>query len=72
MNEGIDPIDGKRKNGPVEIKKLEEYDSFESFYNGYKKLLDYYLDLSVQAQYHSYEVMNKQVSFLQVYWQMTV
>ncbi len=64
MNEGIDPIDGKRKNGPVEIKKLEEYDSFESFYNGYKKLLDYYLDLSVQAQYHSYEVMNKQVSFL--------
>ena len=64
MNEGIDPIDGKRKNGPVEINKLEEYDSFESFYNGYKKLLDYYLDLSVQAQYHSYEVMNKQVSFL--------
>lgn len=64
MNEGIDPIDGQRKNGPVELKKLEEYNSFDSFYNGYKELLDYYLDLSAQAQYHSYEVMNRHVSFL--------
>lgn len=64
MNEGIDPIDGKRKSGPVKIKKLEEYDSFEMFYDEYKKFLDYYLDLSAQAQYHSYEVMNRYVSFL--------
>lgn len=64
MNEGIDPIDGKRKNGSVKLKRLEEYDSFESFYNGYKELLNYYLDLSVQAQYHSYKVMNEHVSFL--------
>lgn len=64
MNDGIDPIDGKRKSGPVSIKKLEEYKTFEDFYDGYKRLLDYYLDLSVEAQYHSYEVMNRYVSFL--------
>ena len=60
----IDPIDGKRKSGPVPLKKLEEYQTFEEFYDGYKALLDYYLDLSVKAQYHSYEVMNQHVSFL--------
>lgn len=64
MNDGIDPIDGKRKSGPVSLKKLEEYQTFEEFYDGYKALLDYYLDLSVKAQYHSYEVMNQHVSFL--------
>ena len=64
MNDGIDPIDGKRKSGPVPLKKLEEYQTFEEFYDGYKALLDYYLDLSVKAQYHSYEVMNQHVSFL--------
>lgn len=64
MNDGIDPIDGKRKSGPVEIRPLESYHTFEEFYDGYKALLDYYLDLSVKAQYHSYEVMNRYVSFL--------
>ena len=64
MNDGIDPIDGKRKSGPVPLKKFEEYQTFEEFYDGYKALLDYYLDLSVKAQYHSYEVMNQHVSFL--------
>ena len=64
MNGGIDPIDGKRKSGPVEIRPLESYHTFEEFYDGYKALLDYYLDLSVKAQYHSYEVMNRYVSFL--------
>ena len=26
--------------------------------------MDYYFDLSTEAQYHSYEVMNREVSFL--------
>lgn len=64
MNDGIDPMDGKRKTGSMKVKKLEEYNTFENFYNDFKKFLDYYLDLSVQAQYHSYEVMNRHVSFL--------
>ena len=64
MNGGIDPMDGINKSGGVPIKPLEQYQSFEDFYDGYKRLLDYYLDLSVKAQYHSYEVMNRHVSFL--------
>lgn len=64
MNEGIDPMDGKRKSGPVRIPKLETHRTFESFYEGYKRLLDYYLDLSVKAQCRSYEVMNRHVGFL--------
>lgn len=64
MNEGIDPMDGKRKSGPVPIRPLAAYPSFEAFYDGYKQLLDYYLDLSVKAQCHSYEVMNREVGFV--------
>lgn len=64
MNEGVDPMDGNNKSGGFPLKKLEEYPTFESFFEGYQSFLDYYLDLSVEAQYHSYEVMNRQVSFL--------
>lgn len=64
LNQGIDPMDGIKKNGPVEIKHVSEFNTFEEFYEQYKALLDYYFDLSVEAQYHSYEVMNQEVSFL--------
>ena len=64
MNGGVDPMDGVRKDGGVMIRPLEEYETFEEFYQGYKDLLDRYMDLSVKAQYRSYEVMNSQVSFL--------
>lgn len=64
MNGGVDPEDGVRKDGGVPIKPLSEIKDFDDFYEGYKRLLDYYLDLSVKAQYHSYEVMNRHVGFL--------
>ncbi|PKM49979.1 MAG: pyruvate formate-lyase [Firmicutes bacterium HGW-Firmicutes-7] len=64
MNEGIDPMDGKNKANGCVIKPLASYNTFEEFYEGYKEFLNYYLDLSVFAQYHSYEVMNRHVSFL--------
>lgn len=64
MNEGIDPMDGQYKLGPVAPRKLSEMKTFEEFYEGYRELLDYYMDLSVQAQYRSYEVMNEHVRFL--------
>ena len=64
LNEGIDPMDGIYKAGPVHVKKLEEFQTFEQFFDQYKELLDYYFDLSVQAQKYSYEVMNREVSFL--------
>jgi len=64
LNEGMDPMDGKRKDGGNTIKPLSGYTSFDEFYGEYKKFLDYYLDLAVSAQLHSYKVMNDHVSFL--------
>ena len=64
LNEGIDPMDNIYKAGPVKVKSLNEFKTFDDFYNQYKELLDYYFELSVEAQLHSYEVMNEEVSFL--------
>lgn len=64
MNKGIDPMDGIKKSGTVPILDLDEYNSFDEFYSGYKALLNYYLDLAIEAQFHSYEVMNTYVGFM--------
>ncbi|EOS61818.1 hypothetical protein C815_00406 [Firmicutes bacterium M10-2] len=64
LNQGIDPMDRKYKAGPVFVKPLDRFKTFEQFYDQYKELLDYYFELSVYAQKHSYEVMNEEVSFL--------
>lgn len=64
MNGGIDPMDGQDKSGGFPLKQLSSYQTFDEFYRGYQEFLDYYLDLSAYAQYHSYEVMNEHVSFL--------
>lgn len=64
LNEGYDPMDGIYKAGPVKVFPIQQLTSFEAFYDQYKALLDYYFDLSVYAQKHSYEIMNQEVSFL--------
>ncbi len=64
MNDGIDPVDGQNKTGSIIPRKMSEIKTFEEFYEGYKELLDYYMDLSADAQYSSYEIMNEQVKFL--------
>lgn len=64
LNEGVDPMDGIYKAGPVEVKNVEAFATFEELYQQYKEVLDYYFDLSIKAQTHSYEVMNREVSFL--------
>lgn len=64
LNEGYDPMDHIYKAGNVKVKPLSEMKTFDDFYNQYKELLDYYFELSVKAQMYSYEVMNKEVSFL--------
>ncbi len=64
MNQGIDPMDGQKRVGNIEIPPLEEYKIFDDLYSKYKEVLDYYYDLSVKAQMHSYTVMNEHVSFL--------
>lgn len=64
LNEGYDPMDHIYKAGPIKVKPLREMKTFDDFYNQYKKLLDYYFDLSVSAQLHSYKIMDQEVSFL--------
>lgn len=64
LNQGIDPMDHKHKAGPVFVKPLDQFETFDQFYDQYKELLDYYFELSVYTQKHSYEVMNEEVSFL--------
>lgn len=64
MNDGIDPMDGQNKTGSVIPRKMSGISSFEEFYAGYKELLDYYMDISADAQFSSYEIMNEQVGFL--------
>ena len=64
MNEGVDPMDGIYKAAGIECKPLSALKTFDDLYNQYKRLLDYYFQLSTGLQLHSYEVMNTEVSFL--------
>ena len=64
MNEGVDPMDGKYKLGPLKPRRLSEIHSFEAFYAGYREVLNYYMDLCIDRQLKSYEVMNRECSFL--------
>ncbi|MCL2895875.1 pyruvate formate lyase family protein [Brenneria tiliae] len=64
LNGGIDPIDGIKKTGPISLKKTSEIKNFKEFFNEYKKLLSYYIHLSVNAQINSYILMNEKVSFI--------
>lgn len=64
LNGGIDPYDGIDKSAGVRVRPIEELVSFDDLFDNYKRLLDRYMDLSVEDQYHSYEVMSREVSFL--------
>ncbi len=64
MNEGKDPVDGRFKLGEIQPWKMSDIRSFDEFFDGYREVLDYYMDLSADAQYRSYEIMNEQVGFL--------
>ncbi|MCA0253836.1 MAG: pyruvate formate lyase family protein [Actinobacteria bacterium] len=64
LNGGIDPMDGVHRAGSVKLKDVSEFRSFEEFYDQYKVLLDHFLDLGADAQYHSYDVMNREASFV--------
>jgi pyruvate-formate lyase len=61
---GVDPADGVDKSDGVPVAPLSELTTFEALLDNYYRLLDHYLDLSVEAQFHSYEVMSREVSFL--------
>jgi pyruvate-formate lyase len=64
LNGGIDPWDNLDKSGGIKLYKAEKMTSFSDVFDQYKRSLDYYIELSASAHKHSYEVMNKEVSFL--------
>lgn len=64
MNGGIDPMDGKDKSDGMELPDVSRYGSFAEFYAAYKRFVDHYLDLSIDAQMYSYKLMNEHVGFL--------
>lgn len=64
LHKGIDSFDGIKKSGPIHIKDVHEYATFDELYQSYKELLDFYFTLSVEAQLYSYEIMNQEASFL--------
>ena len=64
MNNGIDPMDGQRKDAGIKIRPLSEYKTYEEFFEGYSELVNAYLDIAIDCQVNSFKVMNRYVSFL--------
>ena len=61
---GTDFWDGQDKSGGTALLQPEQVNSFDDVKNNYKALLDFYIDLTANAQSFSYGVMNQQVGFL--------
>ena len=61
---GIDPWDNLNKSGGVSLKTPDEIKNFDEVIGQYKKLLDYYIDITSKAQARSYEVMNGLCGFI--------
>lgn len=64
MNAGVDPFDNVYKAGSHKVKSLNEIKTFEELFEEFGKLMDYYVDLCVEAQINSYKNLNAEVSFL--------
>ncbi|MDR1795447.1 MAG: pyruvate formate lyase family protein [Erysipelotrichaceae bacterium] len=64
LTQGYDPYDGVDKSGPVIFQPLEKLKTFEAFYGEYRKLHDYYCQLSADAQITSFKFQKQSVSYL--------
>lgn len=64
LHDGIDQFDYKQKYGEAEIKPISELQTFREFFFQYKKLLDYYVEITAVSQKKSYEVMNQEAGFI--------
>lgn len=64
IHDGIDQWDYKYKYGTLQVKKMNEIESFDEFFDEYKKLLSYYIELTADAHAYSYKVMNEKVGFI--------
>jgi len=64
IHDGVDQWDYKYKYGDLDLKKVENIETFDEFFDEYKKLLKYYIELTADAHAYSYEVMNEKVGFI--------
>lgn len=64
LNGGVDPFDGKRKCGNLKLSKLDDLSTFDDFFEEYKKVLDYYIEMTARGQKASYEYLNDDINFL--------
>ncbi len=64
LNDGVDPMDGKRKDAGVPIPPLETLTTYGALFDGYARLVEAYLDLAIDRQVASFRIMNEHVSFL--------
>ncbi|SKC63683.1 pyruvate formate lyase family protein [Maledivibacter halophilus] len=64
IHDGIDQWDYKYKYGELKLKKMNDIKTFDEFFEEYKKLLTYYIELTAKAHAYSYKIMNKKVGFI--------
>lgn len=62
----IDPWDGKDKSDGVLLKTPSELTSIDQVFDQYKRIINYYTDISTTSQAGSFKVMNKLCSFTMV------
>ncbi len=64
LHDGVDQWDYKYKYGNLEVKKMNEIETFDQLFDEYKKLLSYYIKLTGEAHAYSYKLMNREVGFI--------
>lgn len=64
LHGGFDPV-SRTRFGPA-TKPLDQCDTFEEFYQEYKKQLDYYIDAQAKFEKYEYEKAGQMHSFLYV------
>ena len=64
IHDGVDQWDYKYKYGSLKLKKMKDIKTFDEFFDEYKKLLTYYIELTADAHADSYKIMNKKVGFI--------
>ncbi len=64
MNDGYDPYDNVYRAGDFPLKKLEEYQTYEQFWNDFSDFIKWQTDCIVSSQANCYKMLNEEMSFL--------
>ncbi|MDR1663700.1 MAG: pyruvate formate-lyase [Clostridiales bacterium] len=62
IRNGFDALSGKKMG--LALGRLEDFPTFESFYEAYKKQIGYYMEILARQEALEYEVVAKQAPFL--------